>query len=220
MSKTKLNYKSFEFKVDGVDEKGVIRGYASTFGNVDLGMDIVDKGAFKRSIKSGTAWPILHQHDPDKLLGFNARAEEDDHGLWIEGKLNLDVQTAREQYSLAKQALEMGASFGLSIGYMTIKSEPDRGNPIIRHLKELKLFEYSLVTFPMNEEAMITQAKSLAGVDRARFFLEHLKQQGLNEQELAEALRIGNPGGLAPEPDSKQFASLADSLILAMQGQK
>lgn len=216
MSKTKLQYKSFSFKVDGVDEKGVVRGYASTFGNVDLGMDVVDKGAFKASIKGGTKWPILKQHNPDKLIGFNARAEEDDTGLFVEGKLNLDVQDGREQYSLAKQALEMGANFGLSIGYMTIKAEPDRKNPMIRHLKELKLFEYSLVTFPMNEEAMITQAKSLVGVDRANFFIEHLKQYGLNEQDMVSALR--HIGGAASVTDDPKFIlQSADDLIKSLR---
>lgn len=212
MSKLKLQYKSFAFKVDGVDDKGTIRGYASTFGNVDLGLDVVDKGAFKRSIKAGTKWPILKQHNPDMLLGFNSRGDEDEHGLYVEGKLNLDVQAAREQYSLAKQALEEGASFGLSIGYMTIKAEPDRTNPMIRHLKELKLFEYSLVTFPMNEQAMITQAKSLVSIDRARFFIEHFKKQGLSEKEMADALRL-TMGEPAPQLDSKKALHSADSLI-------
>jgi HK97 family phage prohead protease len=218
MSKQKIEYKSFSFKVEGVDEKGTIRGYASTFGNVDLGMDVVDKGAFRQSIKSGTKWPILKQHDPDQLLGFNVRGEEDDHGLYVEGKLNLDVQAAREQYSLAKQALELGANFGLSIGYMPIKAEPDRKNPIIRRLKEIKLFEYSLVTFPMNEEAMITAAKSLVGVDRINYLIEQFKKQGVPDSELALALRSF---GAAPESknDPNRLIQSMDSLIASMRDQ-
>ena len=37
----KPEIKTFEFKADDVDSAGTIRGYASTFGNIDLGFDIV-----------------------------------------------------------------------------------------------------------------------------------------------------------------------------------
>ncbi len=78
---------------------------------------------------------------------------------------------------------------GLSIGYTTIKGEPDTTNPRIRRLKELKLWEYSLVTFPMNQEAMITAAKSLGALDKAKFLLDQLKLQGISSQDLELALR-------------------------------
>jgi len=208
-----VSYKSFEFKMDGIDEKGVIRGYASTFGNIDLGNDVVDKGAFKKSLKeSAGKYPILKDHDPRKLIGFNIRAEEDEKGLWVEGKLNLDVQDAREQYSLAKQAMDLDMAFGLSIGYITIKAEPDRKQPMVRRLKELKLLEYSMVTFPMNTEASIENAKSLVGVDRTKFFIEHLTQQGFTKKDIAEALRTFEA---APEPtkDPGQLLQSMDSLL-------
>lgn len=210
MKNRQVQFKTFSFKADGIDDNGTIRGYASTFGNVDLGMDVVDKGAFKKSIKeSGGKWPILKGHNPDKPIGWNLRAEEDDTGLYVEGKLNLDVQDAREQFSLAKQALSIGATFGLSIGYMTIKSEPDRQNPIIRHLKELMMFEYSMVIFPMNPEAMITQAKGLVAIDKAKFFIEQLKQQGVSENDLA--LALAKPA--AVETGDPDLIQSLDSLI-------
>lgn len=214
--KDKILFKSFSFKANDVESNGTIRGYASTFGNIDLGMDVVDKGAFKKSIKEsgGGKIPILKDHNQFKLIGFNMRAEEDDTGLYVEGKINLDVQDGREQYSLAKQALDLGVSFGLSIGYMTIKAEPDRQNPMIRHLKELKLFEYSLVTFPMNTEAMITDAKGLVGVDRASHVIEQLKKQGMTEADLVQAL---HKGAAAPSEDPKKALQSLDALITLMK---
>lgn len=177
-------------------------------------MDVVDKGAFKKSIKeSRGVWPILANHDPSNHIGYNMRAEEDEKGLYIEGKLNLDVQSAREKYSLAKQAMELGTNLGLSIGYMTIKAEPDRENMVIRHLKELKLFEYSLVTFPMNTAAMITSAKSLGGIDKANFILQELEKQGIKREELELALQKG----AAPSNDPKKFLQSADELIKLMR---
>lgn len=209
-----LKYKTFSFKLDDVDSQGTIRGYASTFGNVDYGLDVVDKGAFKKSIKeSRGVWPILANHDPSKHIGYNMRAEEDDKGLYVEGKLDLNVQEAREKYSLAKTAMELGTNLGLSIGYMTIKAEPDRDRMEVRHLKELKLFEYSLVTFPMNVEAMITSAKSLGGIDKANFLLEQLEKQGIKREELERALRTG----AATSEDPKKTLQSMDELIKAMR---
>ena len=85
---------------------------------------------------------------------------EDDAGLAVKSVLILDVQKARERLALAKKALEIKARAGLSIGYSTIRAEPDQTNPRIRRLKELKLWEYSFVTFPMNTEALVTAAKT------------------------------------------------------------
>jgi uncharacterized protein len=185
----KPEYKTFSLKFDDIDTQGKIRGYASTFGNIDYGYDVVDKGAFKKSIRETKGLiPILADHDPRAQIGWNLRAEEDDKGLLIEGELNLDIQKAREKYALAKKALEIGAKMGLSIGYMTIKAEPDKTQGNVRRLKELKLIEYSLVTFPMNAEAMVTAAKSLGALDRANFLINHLKSEGIATEELALAL--------------------------------
>ncbi len=214
MSKN-IEFKTFAIKMDDVEENGTIRGYASTFGNVDQGFDVVDKGAFKKSIKeTNGVIPILADHNPSRQIGWNFRAEEDSNGLFVEGKLDLNVQDAREKYSLAKTAMKLGAKMGLSIGYMTIKAEPDRDKPMVRHLKELKLFEYSIVTFPMNTEAMITSAKSLVDVDRARFIIEELEKQGIKRDEIESALRGGAAGKSA---DPKKLLQSMDDLIRLMK---
>lgn len=217
MSK-KVEFKSFEFKVDEASDDGkvaVIKGYASTFGNVDFGMDVVDKGAFKKSIKeNGGKWPILADHSPEKPVGYNVSAKEDDTGLYVEFELNLEVQIARERYSLAKQAQRLGTNMGLSIGYMTIKAEPDREKPMVRRLKELKLFEHSLVTFPMNDKAMVTHAKGLGGIDGARYIIEQLKTQGITPTELSLALQETEA---APESLDPAIGQSIDQLIAKMR---
>jgi len=210
----KVEFKTFSLKLDDVDSQGTIRGYASTFGNIDLGLDVVDKGAFKKSLKeSGGKFPILTDHDPTKQIGWNFRGEEDETGLFVEGKLDMNVQSAREKYSLAKTAMSLGAKMGLSIGYMTIKAEPDREKPMVRHLKELKLFEYSIVTFPMNTEAMITSAKSLEGVDRATYLATELIKQGVTREEILKALHYE----AAPEKDPSLTIQSFDNLIKAFR---
>ena len=187
-----LQTKSFEFEFKEIDSQGKLRGYASTFGNVDLGLDVVDKGAFNKSIKEKKGkFPILADHDPRRLIGWNLRAEEDEKGLLVEGELNLNVQDAREKYALAKQALENGIKMGLSIGYGVIKAEPDRKSPQIRRLKELKLYEYSIVTFPMNEDALVTSLKSLntpIHIDNIKKILSELESYGITKAALKKAL--------------------------------
>lgn len=187
----KVQYKVFPIEFKDADSSGFIRGYASTFGNVDLGLDVVDQGAFKKTIQEtkGGKFPILADHSPEKLIGWNLRAEEDSQGLKVEGQLDMNVQLARERFSLAKKALEHGIPMGLSIGYMTVKAEPDRSKPMIRRLKELKLFEYSIVTFPMNTEAMITAAKSALTSDKISMIINEAERLGLTVDELKQALQ-------------------------------
>jgi HK97 family phage prohead protease len=157
-------FRTFEFKVSKAESEkdiGFIEGYASTFGNVDLGEDVVDQGAFQKTIvdKKGI-FPILLDHYSTKQIGWNLKASEDSYGLRVQGEIQLVTEEAKNRYMLAKRAVELDAKMGLSIGYTTVKWEADFVNPRIRHLKEVKLWEYSMVTFPMNEMASITGAKS------------------------------------------------------------
>jgi HK97 family phage prohead protease len=190
----KPEFKTFSFKLDNVDEKkGIIRGFASTFGNIDLGDDVVDQGAFKKTLQENKGIvPILADHDPSKQIGWNVRAEETDKGLFVEGQINLKTQLGRDRYELAQQALEVGAKMGLSIGYSVIKVMPDKERPAVRRLKELKLFEYSLVTFPMNTAAMVTAAKSWFEDSTITSFLDTVeakaKALGISPDVIAEAL--------------------------------
>lgn len=215
MSKKIVEFKTFEFdlrevKEDSDTKVGRIEGYASTFGNIDLGLDIVEKGAFKKTIKENVKWPILADHNPYEPIGINIEASEDSKGLSVVGELELDVQKAKERYLLAKQAKRHGGRAGLSIGYMTIKAEPDANNPRLRVLKELKLYEYSLVTFPMNTEALVTAAKSIGDIDKTKILLQHLVNQGISLKDLEIALR--NEAAQVNEDPTKISQSI-DNLI-------
>lgn len=188
-----IEFKTFELEIkeaETAEEYGRFSGYASTFGNVDQGLDVVDKGAFKVSIKQNKGrFPILADHDWTAHIGYNEEAKEDSTGLFVQGAINLKVQKGLEKFALAKQALELKTRMGLSIGYTTIQATQNPDNPNIRHLKELKLWEYSFVTFPMNIEAMVTTAKSLGALDKARFLISMLKAEGISSADLEMALR-------------------------------
>lgn len=190
---SKIEYKTFPFEIKELnsnEEEGKIQGYASTFGNMDQGFDIVMKGAFKKTLKENKGkFPILADHNPYDHIGYNEKALEDNTGLFVDGSIMLTVRKGAEKYALAKKSIEIKTPMGLSIGYTTIKATPDSANPRIRRLEELKLWEYSLTTFPMNTEAMVTAAKSLGVADKAAFILTQLKEQGISIQDLELALR-------------------------------
>lgn len=128
---------------------GVIAGYASVFHRVDRGGDRVLPGAFRRSIaeRGPRGVRFLWQHDPATPIGVIDELAEDARGLFVRGRLLLDVARARESYALLRGA----AIDGLSIGYRTLLS--DRGKDGVRNLREIDLWEVSLVTFPMQPAA-------------------------------------------------------------------
>ena len=132
----------------------VVQGYASLFGMPDQSGDVVQPGAYKASLKkrSSDRAPVkmLWQHDPTQPIGVWDQVYEDEKGLFVKGRILKEIQTGREALAL----VEAGAVDGLSIGYRTVKSK--KNNKGGRDLKELDLWEVSLVTFPMLPEARVT----------------------------------------------------------------
>ena len=140
------------------EEYGMFEGYGSVFGNKDLGNDVIEKGAFTKSIKRRTnkGVKLLYQHKSDMPIGVFDEIKEDDHGLVVKGRLALKTQAGAEAYEL----LKMGALDGLSIGFKINPSEVSydrRANK--RIIKEVDLMEVSLVTFPMNPQATVRSVK-------------------------------------------------------------
>jgi HK97 family phage prohead protease len=140
----------FKFELKELTDAGEIDGYAAVFGNVDLGGDVIEPGAFTKTIEeTGGKVPILWQHDRYEPIGISTSLEQDRKGLRVKGQLNMEVQRGREARSLLNQ----GAMQGLSVGYKAIKPSYENG---IRHLKEMALKEFSPVVFPMNPLATAT----------------------------------------------------------------
>lgn len=145
----------FSLAVKSLDSTGRFAGYASVFDVVDNQKDIILRGAFSQTLK-GRARDIkmLWQHQQDEPIGIFERMFEDARGLYVEGKLLLDVARGKEAYSLLKE----GAIGGLSIGYSPIKYRIHEKTGV-RLLSAVELWEISLVTFPANEAAKITVVK-------------------------------------------------------------
>lgn len=148
-----------EDETDG-RKMGMIEGYASTYGNTDLGGDIVERGAFTQTLlHNNNRIPLLrdHEYTTDALMGV-AYLSDDEKGLPFKAMMDLADPAVASVYGKIKMMTENGLKMGVSIGYQTVKSEP--GENGIRRLKELALHEISITPFPMNTEATITAAKT------------------------------------------------------------
>jgi len=135
-----------------------LEGYAATFNNVDRVNDVIVQGAFIKSISKFMPKFCL-QHDSDDLIGVISEAYEDANGLYIKASF-ANIQCAQD----ARELVKMGAIQEMSIGYSVVEAEYRQDG--VRLLKEIDLYEVSLVTFPANEKAKITRVKSLPQTER------------------------------------------------------
>jgi len=148
-----LERKFLDVKAEDINDEGEFFGYASIYGNEDLGGDIIVKGAFTKTLEQRKGEvPMLWQHDMKVPIG-KFLLEDDEKGLRAFGKINLKTEKGREAHALLKN----GDIKGLSIGYRANDFEYDKDG-WTRTLKELDLFEVSVVTFPMNTEANVDLA--------------------------------------------------------------
>ena len=136
-----------------VKDGTVIEGYASLFGKCDQGGDVVEAGAYatslSRAAKAGRGIKMLWQHDPREPIGVWDEVEEDGTGLRVKGRILDSVARGREAAALIKA----GAIDGLSIGYRTVSAA--KGTQGHRLLQEVELWEVSVVTFPMLQQARL-----------------------------------------------------------------
>jgi HK97 family phage prohead protease len=154
---------------DATDDSpgGWLEGYASVFGNVDSGGDVVMKGAFTKTLKERLKKGLIKMVDSHQvfsmfgggtksIIGVVTEAKEDDYGLWFRAKLSM-VKDAQDIRTKVKE----GILTALSFGYDVIKSSPDPNDAMATQLKELKLYEISVVPWGMNELAHLTTVKSV-----------------------------------------------------------
>lgn len=147
--------------VKSVSDSGEFEGYGSVFGVKDSYSDIIVPGAFAKSLaawqEKGRLPALLWQHNMSEPIGIYTEMREDETGLYLKGRLLIDDDP------LAKRAhahMKAGSLSGLSIGYVLNDYDYDNQKDAFI-LKDIDLWEVSLVTFPANDEARISNVKSL-----------------------------------------------------------
>lgn len=149
--------KSVACDLKAVEADGTFSGYASRFGVVDMGRDLVLPGAFRDSLAARGARGIklLFQHDPSEPLGVWLELREDAAGLFVRGRVLPEIARGREVLAL----MRAGALDGLSIGFRAVEGRADPKSGV-RKLSKIDLWEISIVTFPMQPEARIAAVKN------------------------------------------------------------
>lgn len=157
------------FEIKLADEKaGTFEGIASVYGNIDSYGDVVEPGAFAKTItERGANIPILWQHNSGLPIGTGEVYDAGSH-LGIKGRIIDSVSYGADALKLIRE----GVVKGLSIGYRIVKDAWDSERKV-RLLKEVKLYEVSVVTFPANELAVLTGIKSAAIEDEAYTAIQH-----------------------------------------------
>lgn len=161
-----------------IKDNGDFEGYASFFHVVDDHRDRVMPKAFETSLsiwKSKKKLPkMLWHHQQDCPIGVWHDIYEDEKGLYVKGKILLELQKGREIYALLKAK----AIDGLSIGYHVLESsfDQDRSGRKIRNLHTIDLREISLVTFGANEHACVNNVKKASGMSDLLATLQSVSQ--------------------------------------------
>lgn len=186
-----MEHKSVAFKADDIEGR-TFKGYASTY-DKDLGGDIIVPGAFAKTLSErAVRVKVLWQHS--EPIGRPLMMREDDKGLYVEAQIS--------KTRLGDEALELmrdGVIDQMSIGYSVPQGKSEYNQDGNRVIKELKLYEFSAVTFPMNEAAIITGVKSLSYKEIERV----LREAGLSRSQ-AKAIASGGVGNLREAEEHAQ----------------
>jgi HK97 family phage prohead protease len=150
-----LHYLRLEIKA--ISEAGEFEGWLSTYGNEDLGGDVIERGAFGESLKARHGVVrILLDHDLTHRAGTGFLTETPE-GLHCRGVLNLDSPYGQQAYSEVKFYEQHGPPMEMSVGY---KTQKDRWERQTRYVSKGDLWEGSLVCFGMNPQAQVTSVKA------------------------------------------------------------
>ena len=200
-----MDKKSFDFEVkqgdkDDDDKFFTFRGFASTFGNTDLEGDIIERGAFKSSLRTlrqrqsrrrnDKLLPMLFNHDMGMQIGSFTKARETEEGLEVTGRVNLGIPFVRENIL---PLLEDGDLDSMSIGFIRDEAEPIEGSRFGRRITRATLLETSVVTIPANPDSLM---KGYGDFEKMRLSSDDL-QDGMTVREVEEICKQAMSGTLA-----------------------
>lgn len=191
-----------EFK--DVGDTGTFNGYAAIFGNVDLGGDVIERGAFKEIVRNRNGHvKMLWHHNKREPIGL-ASVVQDEKGLRFDGRLVLEDPVARKVHAHMKA----GSIDQMSIGYDALNSDVTTAG--VRLLKEVRLWEISPVTFGMNQLAGIDGVKMAGNLQNIREFEDFLRDVGGFSKAAAKKIAAGGWKALADQRDVDDDAIRSD----------
>jgi HK97 family phage prohead protease len=206
-----MKTKDIRAELKSVNDSGRFEGYASIFGNVDDGQDLIHAGAFKEIVTNSSGRVVtLYMHGFKDPIGL-AKVGQDSKGLAFEAELEMGDPTAQRAHRLMKaQILD-----GMSIGYDVLDGGATWNEKNVRELSALKLWEISPVTFGMNPLARIEGVKTASEIKTIRDFEAFLRDAGGFDRARAKALASGGWDALLkvrdePAGEGKVAAQIAE----------
>jgi len=145
-----------DLKFASDNSTGEFEGYGSVWDKTDQSGDTIKKGTFADSIKARMPKMFINHNHMDIPAGDWLSAKEDDVGLFLKGKVDLNHRDGPSLLS----AMKRKAMEGLSTGTLRKTLKYDRKEDGGRIITWADLREVSVVTFPMEENAMVLAVKS------------------------------------------------------------
>ena len=177
-----IKYKNCSMEFNAKADTIEFEGYASIFGNKDSGGDIMQKGAFKKTIQENLRRiKVLWNHDWNSPIGKPTKIFEDEKGLYVEAKIS-NTEKGKEIYQLMKD----NVIDEMSIGYEIKKDDYDKSKQA-NLLNEVKLYEFSPVTFAMNELAQVSNVK---GLNNYLSMINNFDISTLDQNKIKQAIEV------------------------------
>lgn len=154
-----MDHLDLSLRFEAPTDAGEFSGYAVIWGERNAHNEIVQRGAFTRSLEehraAGTRPVMLWSHIPSEIIGVWNEVREDEKGLFVRGQFLTQITSGREAYELVKAR----ALNGLSIGFRTYPGGVQtRGG--VRIITSINVREISLVGNPSGGGARITNIRS------------------------------------------------------------
>lgn len=142
-----------------VSPNGEFKGHAAAFNNFDRANEAIQPTAFDKYLGSFLEDGFIAYGHDDKGLPLATVREcyPDEYGLFVHGEFH-STNYAKDAKMVIYERLTRGKSVKMSIGYRVLDSEMSSKG---RLLKELYLYECSIVNIPCNPMAMVSSVKSL-----------------------------------------------------------
>jgi HK97 family phage prohead protease len=235
-------FKSAEIGVQ-MPADGIVEGYAATFDREpDSYGDVIAKGAFARTLdewrvksEGGLAIPLLYGHntdDPLHNIGKVTEAYEDEKGLFVHAEFDADNPNAQYARKLAAEGRLYQFSFAYAI---RDAAEVQIDGHYAYELRDLDLYEVSLVQIPANQHAVVTGIKSDDPATSVGTLYVDLKPRiaGLTDEQrdeftkaIAEAthngleigLKAGRRNSKADADELRSIRELANQITSAING--
>lgn len=241
--KRQIEYRAFRaaaLRAPGDDGAAGFDGYASTFWHVDSYGTAFAPGAYAKSLaERRERILVLWQHDPYLPIGKPTAMEEDEAGLAVTARITEGTQYGRDAMALLRDEIPLG----LSVGFRTMRERPATDDdPLVLGadvpklvatnlpdsvwvIEEVKLYEFSVVSFPANEHAEIAAVRADAQAEALATLLSDVRAGRVAEahrplvSELVAAWQAA-PAGMRPgaRADSKAPRRIDADVALAQWG--